>query len=181
MAARRHSLGAVLGLAILGNVRLAALPFVIGAYLLWRSRVSRRTRALGVALLGAAAVVVAPWVVRNRVDVGCWSVTTDARALWKANNIDTYPTLERGGWIDNVTIPSSFPLDPQDIYFHWQKTGVVIPYSECAQMTSYEHKVESVLDPSSRCEGSARPRRPAVAVAADRRRDGIEPGRRLLG
>jgi 4-amino-4-deoxy-L-arabinose transferase-like glycosyltransferase len=138
---RAAMLGAVLGLAILGNVRLAALPFVIGAYLLWRSRVSRRTVLSCVAVLAAAAVVVAPWVVRNRVDVGCWSVTTDARALWKANNLGTYATLERGGWIDNVPIPKSFPLDPQTIYYHWQKTGVVIPYSECAQMTSYEHKV----------------------------------------
>jgi hypothetical protein len=122
-------------------VRLAALPFVIGAYVLLRSRITRRALLSGLATLAAAAVVVAPWVVRNRVDVGCWTVTTDARALWKANNLGTYATLERGGWIDNVPIPRSFPLDPQTIYEHWKKTGVVIPYSECAQMTSYEHKV----------------------------------------
>jgi 4-amino-4-deoxy-L-arabinose transferase-like glycosyltransferase len=138
---RAAMLGAVLGLSILANVRLAALPFVIGAYLLWRSAVTRRALLSFLALLAAAAVVVAPWVVRNRADVGCWAVTTDARALWKANNLGTHATLERGGWIDNVPIPKSFPLDPQDVYFHWQKTGVVIPYSECAQMTSYEHEV----------------------------------------
>ncbi len=140
---RAVPLGAVLGLAILGNVRLAALPFVLGAYLLWRSSVSRRTLLSCAAILAAAGIVVAPWLVRNSADVGCFTITTDARALWKANNLGTYATLERGGWIDNVPIPKSFPLDPQDIYFHWQKTGVVIPYSECAQMTSYEHEVKS--------------------------------------
>jgi 4-amino-4-deoxy-L-arabinose transferase-like glycosyltransferase len=140
---RAAALGAVLGLAILGNVRLAALPFVVGAYILWRSGISRRTLLAGAAILGAAAIVVAPWVVRNRADVGCWAVTTDARALWKANNINTYATLTHGGWIDNVPEPKGLPLNPQAVYFHWRKTGVVIPYDECAQMTSYEHKVES--------------------------------------
>lgn len=138
---RGAMLGAVLGLAILGNVRLAALPLLVGAYLLWRSGTGRRALLSAAAVLAAAGIVVAPWVVRNRADVGCWAITTDARALWKANNPNTYATLERGGWIDNVPIPKSFPVDPQDIYFHWQKTGVVIPYSECKQMASYEHKV----------------------------------------
>jgi len=140
---RATLLGAVLGLAILGNVRLAALPIVIGAFLLWRSCVSRRTLLSGVAILAAAAVVLAPWVIRNKANVGCWTVTTDARALWKANNVNTYATLTHGGWIDNVPQPKGLPPNPEQIYFHWQKTGVVIPYSECAQVTNYEHRVES--------------------------------------
>jgi 4-amino-4-deoxy-L-arabinose transferase-like glycosyltransferase len=140
---RAGALGAVLGLAILGNVRLAALPLLLCAYLLWRRGMTRNAVLSGVAVLAAAGVVVAPWVVRNRVDVGCWAVTTDARALWKANNVNTYATLTHGGWIDNVPQPKGLPLNPEAVYLHWQKTGVVIPYSECAQMTSYEHKVES--------------------------------------
>jgi 4-amino-4-deoxy-L-arabinose transferase-like glycosyltransferase len=140
---RGAALGAVLGLAILGNVRLAALPLVLGAYVLWRSGITRRHLFAGAAILGAAAVVIAPWVVRNDVSVGCLTVTTDARALWKANNVNTYATLNHGGWIDNVPEPKSLPLDPQQIYFRWQKTGVVIPYSECAQMTNYEHRITS--------------------------------------
>jgi 4-amino-4-deoxy-L-arabinose transferase-like glycosyltransferase len=140
---RATMLGAVLGLAILANVRLAALPLVIGALLVWRSGVSRRSLLSGAAILVAAAVVVAPWVVRNRADVGCWAVTTDARALWKANNVNTYATLTHGGWIDNVPEPKGLPPNPEQIYFHWQKTGVVVPYSECGQMTTYEHKVLS--------------------------------------
>ena len=137
-------LGAVLGLAILGNVRLEALPFVLLAYLLWRARPSWREAALGTAaLLGAAAVVVAPWLVRNRVDVGCTTVTTDARALWKANNVNTLETLRHGKWIDNVPIPASFPTDPQDVAARYERTGVLIPYSECAQMSMYERRVLS--------------------------------------
>jgi hypothetical protein len=95
------------------------------------------------ALLAGTAVAVMPWVVRNRVSVGCWAVTTDARALWKANNVNTYATLKRGGWIDAVPQPKSFPPTPQDVFEHWQKTGVVLPYNECAQMNEFESKVIS--------------------------------------
>jgi hypothetical protein len=135
--------GAVLGLAILGNVRLALLPVVIASFLVWRNGISLRTLLSGAVILAATAVVLAPWVVRNKVNVGCFAVTTDSRALWKANNLNTYATLTHGGWIDNVPEPKGLPPNPEQIYFHWQKTGVVIPYSECAQMTTYEHKVES--------------------------------------
>jgi 4-amino-4-deoxy-L-arabinose transferase-like glycosyltransferase len=140
---RAVPLGAVLGLAILGNVRLALLPVVIASFLVWRNGISRRTLLSGAVILAATAVVLAPWVVRNKVNVGCFAVTTDSRALWKANNLNTYATLTHGGWIDNVPEPKGLPPNPEQIYFHWQKTGVVIPYSECAQMTTYEHKVES--------------------------------------
>jgi 4-amino-4-deoxy-L-arabinose transferase-like glycosyltransferase len=140
---RALPLGAVTGLAILGNVRLEALPLLVAGYLLWRARPSRRTLVGAAAVLGAAAIVVAPWLVRNRVSVGCWTVTTDARALWKANNVNTLSTLQHGKWIDLVPIPASFPTDPQDIYLHWLKTGVVSPYSECAQMSMYQRKVIS--------------------------------------
>lgn len=140
---RALPLGAVLGLAILGNVRLEALPFVVVAYLLWRAGLSRRTLLGGGAVLAAAGVVVAPWLVRNQVSVGCLTVTTDARALWKANNVNTLTTLEHGKWIDLVPIPKSFPTDPENVAARWKRTGVVIPYDECAQMSMYERKVIS--------------------------------------
>ena len=136
-------LGAVIGLGILGNVRLDALPFLLGAYLLWRAGVSRRTLIATMAIFAGAALFVMPWVVRNKVSVGCWAVTTDARALWKANNVNTYVTLKQGGWIDAVPQPKSFPPTPQDVFVHWQKTGVVLPYNECAQMNEFQHKVIS--------------------------------------
>jgi len=140
---RALPLGAVLGLGILGNVRLEALPILIGAYLLWRAGISRRTLLAVGAILAATAVFVMPWVVRNRVSVGCWAVTTDARALWKANNVNTYRTLKHGGWIDHVPQPKSFPPTPQDVFDRWQKTGVVVPYNECAQMNEFQSKVIS--------------------------------------
>jgi 4-amino-4-deoxy-L-arabinose transferase-like glycosyltransferase len=140
---RAAVLGAVLGLGILGNVRLEGLPFVLGAFLLWRAGVSRRALLAVAALLAGAAVVVMPWVVRNEVSVGCWAVTTDARALWKANNVNTYETLKNGGWIDHVPQPKSFPPTPQDVFERWQRTGVVTPYDECAQMTMFQKKVIS--------------------------------------
>src|SRR5205085_1518961 len=85
------ALGAVLGLAILGNVRLVLLPLVVAAFI-----VATRRPAIVVAALAACAIVVAPWVVRNRVSVGCTTLTTDGRALWKANNPNTLRTLEHG-------------------------------------------------------------------------------------
>jgi 4-amino-4-deoxy-L-arabinose transferase-like glycosyltransferase len=140
---RALPLGAVIGLGILGNVRLEALPILIAAYLLWRSGVSRRRVLAVAAIFAGAAVLVMPWVVRNKVSVGCWAVTTDARALWKANNVNTYTTLKHGGWIDHVPQPKSFPPTPQDVYDRWAKTGVVLPYDECAQMNEFESKVIS--------------------------------------
>lgn len=140
---RALPLGAVLGIAILGNVRLAALPLVVIAYLLWRAGLSRRTVLAAAAVLAGAAVLVMPWVIRTKADVGCWAVTTDSRSLWKANNINTHATLESGQWIDHVPQPASFPPSPQDVYDHWVKTGVVLPYNECAQASEFQSKVIS--------------------------------------
>jgi 4-amino-4-deoxy-L-arabinose transferase-like glycosyltransferase len=133
-------LGVVLGLGILGNVRLEALPFVLLGYLALRRRWSWVGAA---AVLAACAVVVMPWVGRNAADVGCWTVTTDARALWKANNVNTYATLKSGQWIDHVPQPKSFPPTPQDVYERWLRTGKIAPYDECAQMSMFQRKVLS--------------------------------------
>ena len=92
--------GAVAGLAILSNARLLLLPLVLVPYVAWRA-VGRRV-LLAVLVVGVAAVVVAPWVVRNQVVIGCATITTDSRALWKANNPATHAVLARGGWIDDV-------------------------------------------------------------------------------
>lgn len=134
------ALGAVVGLAILSNVRLEALPLLLLAYLAIRRQWAW---AGAVAVLAGCALVVMPWVVRNAANVGCWTVTTDARALWKANNVNTYATLKSGQWIDHVPQPASFPPTPQDVYDNWVKTGVVLPYDECAQMTMFQKKVIS--------------------------------------
>lgn len=130
--------GAIAGAAILGNSRLAALPFVLAAWLVWRLP-ARRLLAV-VALLGAAAVVVAPWVVRNKVQVGCFALTTDGRALWKANNVNTYRVLAHGGWIDDVPpLPGAPKYTPEYEWDFWRLDHRIVRVNECAQMTLYEN------------------------------------------
>src|SRR5438067_6150325 len=129
------ALGAALGLAILGNVRLVLLPLVAGAFVL----VTRRP-VLVVATVAAAAVVVAPWVVPNRVSVGCTTLTTDGRALWKANNPNTLRTLEHGKWIDDVPAIPGTPPTPQDAGAIYASTGRVVSTDECTQMRYYRHR-----------------------------------------
>jgi 4-amino-4-deoxy-L-arabinose transferase-like glycosyltransferase len=138
------ALGFVTGVAILSNSRLVLLPVVFALYLLWRR--AGWWAALAVPVL--AAVALAPWVVRNKIEVGCFAVTTDARALWKANNLNTYDTLSRGGWIDDVPdIPQrlrSLPgpwYTPYETGTYYIKHGVKIHVDECAQQNYYEHLV----------------------------------------
>lgn len=131
--------GGVAGLAILGNARLVLLPFVIAAFVAGRVP---GVRALGAAALvvAGAVVVVAPWVARNKVEVGCYAITTDARALWKANNANTRGVLDRGGWIDDVPELQGAPPWPElaaDLTLAGRLTSV----DECAQMRMYRDEV----------------------------------------
>jgi 4-amino-4-deoxy-L-arabinose transferase-like glycosyltransferase len=136
VAASRRSLpyaalaGGLAGLAILGNTRLVGLPLLVAAYLLWR----RRGLLPAGAAVAAAVLVVTPWVVRNEVSVGCATLTTDAKALWKANNEATYETLAHGGWIDDVPDPSGAPPTPEDA----AESGRTV--DECAQMRDYRER-----------------------------------------
>ena len=116
---RSRRAGVVAGLAVLGNSRLALLPVVLGglprlglapapAGALGRSSSSRVGRRRDV-----------PWVVRNEVSVGCFTITTDARALWKANNPATSRSSRRGDWIDQVPDSPGAPPWPElaaDVY-----------------------------------------------------------------
>jgi 4-amino-4-deoxy-L-arabinose transferase-like glycosyltransferase len=143
LAAERRSLplavatGAVMGLAVLGNARLVGLPLVLGAFLLWRTR----SWTAAAALVAVAVLVTVPWVVRNRVQVGCATLTTDARALWKANNEQTYDILANGGWIDDVPrIPGS-PHTPEEAAALYAQTGEKEHVDECAQMRYYRSLV----------------------------------------
>ena len=125
--------GGASGLAVLANARLVGLPLVIGLFLLWRMR-SPVTAALVVL---AAVLVVTPWLIRNEVVLGCPALTTDARALWKANNERTYEILARGGWIDDVPrIPRS-AYNPEETAALYRQTGRVVHVDECRQMRFY--------------------------------------------
>ena len=131
--------GAVAGIAILGNARLVLLPVAVGIYVAWRTRLGHAVTALAL-VVGVAALVVAPWVVRNDVQVGCFAITTDARALWKANNPNTRAILDRGGWIDDVPALPGAPPWPElaaDLTLAGKPTSV----DECAQMRLYRREV----------------------------------------
>ena len=135
------ALGAVTGLAILGNARLVLLPLVLALYLAWRWREARLTlRAVAVAGV-ALTVVLAPWVVRNEARVGCYAITTDSRALWKANNPATYETLRRGLWIDDVPELPGAPPSPELAAALALDRGRPFPVDECAQMELYRSEV----------------------------------------
>ena len=134
-------LGAALGLAILGNARLALLPLVVGLWLVARLGWTSRSATAFLVVVGATALVVAPWVVRNQVSVGCFALTTDSRALWKANNLNTYDVLAGGGWIDDVPGIPGAPPSPQDAWAIYERTGRIVEVDECEQMRFYREEV----------------------------------------
>ena len=125
--------GLLCGLAILGNTRLAFLPVVVAAYLVWRMRAA----GPAVAILALAFVTLLPWLIRNEVQVGCLTLTTDARALWKANNPHTYGVLASGRWIDAVPPLPGAPPSPEQA----ANTGRTAGVDECAQEDLYQHQV----------------------------------------
>ena len=139
VAAERRSLawagaaGAVCGLAVLGNARLVLIPLVVVGFFLWR----RAPVAASAAVVAVAMLVVAPWVVRNRVEVGCFALTTDTRALWKANNEHTYDVLASGRWIDDVPRAPGSPPTPEEAAAILRVRGERIDVDECAQTTYY--------------------------------------------
>jgi 4-amino-4-deoxy-L-arabinose transferase-like glycosyltransferase len=132
--------GVIAGVAILSNARLFLLPVAIAVYVAWRIVPASRTVTAMALVVGVAALVVAPWVARNKVQVGCYAITTDARALWKANNPNTREVLDEGGWIDDVPELPGGPPWPE---LAADKTLAGIPTSvdECAQMRLYRGEV----------------------------------------
>jgi 4-amino-4-deoxy-L-arabinose transferase-like glycosyltransferase len=130
--------GAIAGLAILSNARLLLLPLVLAPYVAWRARPGRRALH-ALLVVAAAAAVVAPWVVRNQVVIGCATITTDSRALWKANNPATHDVLARGGWIDDVPDLPNVPPWPE------KAAGISVAAAkavdECAQSSFHRDEV----------------------------------------
>jgi len=136
-------LGAVLALGILANTRLLFLPLVVAGFVLWQ----RRRWVLPVLSLAACALVLLPWAVRNDVSVGCFTLSTDTKALWKANNADTYGTLAAGRWIDDVPDLPGAPPTPELAGAIYQAHHRLIHVDECAQMSFYRSKaLDFVVD-----------------------------------
>ena len=144
VAVQRRSLawaagaGALAGIAVLGNSRLAFVPLVLAVFLLWR--LGARSWPAALVLVACAAIALAPWLIRNKVELGCFAITTDARALWKANNLQTYSVLASGHWIDDVKDPHH-PLDPQEARDLFRETGKKVHVPECNNESHYEHRV----------------------------------------
>jgi hypothetical protein len=143
IAADRRSAGWALaagiyaGLAILGNVRLILLPVVIAVYLLFRNGWGWAPLAVVV----AAGLAVTPWVVRNKIEVGCFALTTDGRALWKANNSQTYDVLTQGKWIDDVHDPPGHPFpNPEEARDIYRQSGRKIHVDECGNQRYYQDR-----------------------------------------
>ncbi len=139
-------LGAVTGLSILGNTRLVVVPILCAVYLAARLPRARASALMSGLVLVGAGVVVAPWLVRNKLDVGCWAITTDGRAMWKANNPLTYGLLSSGQWIDNIgqhppRPPEPGHLTPDEAHGLYVKTHgrVKLHPDECLEMTFYEN------------------------------------------
>ena len=134
------ALGLALGLAILGNARLALLPLVLAAYVAWPFRPPARALVAAGAVLAGAILVVTPWMARNEASVGCFVLTTDTRALWKANNENTYETLARGDWIDDVPEPPNGP-DWPELAADKTRAGIPTEVDECEQQLYYRELV----------------------------------------
>jgi 4-amino-4-deoxy-L-arabinose transferase-like glycosyltransferase len=149
---RGAALGVVSGISMLGNTRLVAIPIVVAAFVL-AARRDRIALYAAAAVLAGAAVAVGPWLIRNKVNVGCWALTTDGRAFWKANNPQTYPLLSSGKWIDDVSKDSPRPPEPGHLTpdeahgFYSQSNGrIVLHPDECLEMTFYTNLAEHYLE-----------------------------------
>ena len=164
--------GALGGLAVLGNVRLVFIPLVVAAYLVIRNGWSWAPSPSS----SCAALTVTPWVIRNKVEVGCFALTTDGRALWKANNEQTYGLLAQGKWIDDVKDPPGHPFpNPEEARDIYRQSGKKNHVDECANEmpTTSTRPGEFVRDhPGEKAKLAGQAVRMAVGSAHDRLRDG---------
>jgi hypothetical protein len=177
--------GVLAGLAVLGNSRLVLVPIVLAVYV--AARLGRRAWAAPAVLVVTAAAAVAPWLIRNRVEIGCWALTTDARALWKANNLQTYDVLASGGWIDDVKDPPGHPFpNPEEARDYYRETGKKLRVTECANMRYYQRKVRAfwrehpgakakLAAQAVRMEWDPRPTKTATESARGVARDWAQP------
>ena len=115
---RAATLGLVVGLGILSRATvLLALPVAAAWILLVRPTLPRR-KALGAAALAGvcAAVVVAPWSVRNSQLHGrfVFLVTTDGEVFWRGNN----PSATGTSHIDaeRTVLSALSPVDVQELH-----------------------------------------------------------------
>ena len=131
-------LGALLGLAILGNARLVLLPLVIVGYLAWRLGSARTILTLGAAGAAGIVLVLAPWVVRNeRLRRLLRDHDRRPRALEGEQPGDVRPPRGAAKWIDDVPNIPGAQLSPEFQAAIYADRGELIEVDECAQMRFY--------------------------------------------
>ena len=97
--------GVAAGLAILGNARIVLLPLVVGIYVAWRMRLGQALTAVAL-VVGAAALDVTPWVVRNEVQVGCYAITKAGSIVRRASRAVPLPlpSDSRGNGLHSIRV-----------------------------------------------------------------------------
>ena len=100
-----------------------------------------------------------PWLVRNKVQLGCWTMTTDGRALWKANNLQTYGLLSpASGSTTSHELAAADAAEPANAggrvrLLREARPDVALPRTirtSASQMSFYEHLTIAVLAASIR-------------------------------
>jgi 4-amino-4-deoxy-L-arabinose transferase-like glycosyltransferase len=142
-ALRSTLLGLVAGVAMLGNTRLVFLPILCVLFVVWRLPRTRIAAVSAVVILAGSAIAVFPWLIRNEASVGCFTLTTDGRAMWKANNPRTYDLLRSGQWIDNIgrnppRPPEPGHLTPEEANGIYINKHRILHPDECLQMRFYQ-------------------------------------------
>ncbi|HMK92834.1 MAG TPA: glycosyltransferase family 39 protein [Thermoleophilia bacterium] len=98
---RAAAIGVLLGLAILVRSTAVLLPFVFGAGVVLLVR-SRRSLLVAGVLLAATGLVLAPWIVRNRLVMGTATISTNGGyTLWMGLN----PRATGGSTVRGVLPP----------------------------------------------------------------------------
>ena len=123
--ARAAALGAVIGLACLTRGEGLLLLLLLAAPAVWRGAKGARGRlALGAVALGTAALVIAPWTIRNATtfDRPVLLSTNDATVITGANCHDTYHGPDLGFWRTQCRSPLTED-DESEQAAKWREEG----------------------------------------------------------
>ena len=160
-ALARLALGAVPGWRSSATRGSLFVPLVLGG--VRASALGRAWAGAGGRRVAAAALVVAPWVVRNEVEVGCVALTTDARAL-EGEQRAHLEMLARGGGSTTCPIPGR-RTTPQEAGALYRRPGAIVRTSTSAR----------------RCASTASARSTSGATTPARRRSSRHARAHALG
>ncbi len=132
------AVGALLGVSILGNTRLTALPLVIAGFVAWRGKWRPYVSAAnGPGDRGSLRHTV------DREERGFNRLRPRSPPTVARSGRRTTSTpigrWRQGKWIDDVFQPKSFPPSAQDQARIWHRRHVLVPRDECSQMHMFDH------------------------------------------